>query len=172
MQSNLHPLNLPAKLSRSVTWLNRELNTVWGKGKLSFLAESQLSIWLCLMPSPSTNKRREKEKKQLKWEMAPLLLNTVKEPSREKCQKEKKKEKKGVPRHTAWYGRAGAQDRVLGRGGAIWCHPWLLILLWGTWKRLTREGGSGWHFPHLHIPPLSVGLRHKSWVTKEPFLSH
>lgn len=61
---------------------------------MSFLAESQLSIWLCLMPSPSTNKRREKEKKQLKWEMAPLLLNTVKEPSHEKCQKEKKKEKK------------------------------------------------------------------------------
>lgn len=58
---------------------------------MNFLAESQLYIWLCLVPSPSTKKRREKEKKQLKWEMAPLLLNTIKEPSHEKCQKKKKK---------------------------------------------------------------------------------
>lgn len=75
--------------------------------KTELPSKSPLSIWLYLMPVPSIKKQ---EKKQLKWEIAPLLLNSVKELSHEECQKESKK-----PRHTAPRGRARVQDVVLNR---------------------------------------------------------
>lgn len=92
---------------------------------------------------------------QLKWETATLLLSTVKEPSHEKCQKKNTK---------AWQSQSTRWS--LGQRSS---HPWLLTLLWRTWPRFTREGGSD-NTKHPSLL-LSIGIRHKSKATEEPFLS-
>lgn len=60
-------------------------------------------------------------------------------------------------------------EHQMGLWTRVATHTWLLILLWRTWPRFTREGGSAiTKHPSLL---LSIGLRHTSRATEELFLS-